>query len=123
MKLVAIRGAISAENSKESISIQTAKMCNLIFEKNSIKSENIISMQFTLTKDLDELNPCAALRKEKIIINTSEIPLFCAQEAYIKGGLEKVIRVLLTVYVEDSQKINHIYLDNAKILRPDFCKN
>ena len=34
MKLTAIRGAICCENSKESISEQTAKMCNTLFEKN-----------------------------------------------------------------------------------------
>ena len=44
MKLTAIRGAICCENSKESISEQTAKMCNTLFEKNYIQSKNIISM-------------------------------------------------------------------------------
>lgn len=122
MKLIGIRGAICAENTKESISTQTAKMCNEIFTKNNIKSENIISMHFTLTKDLDEMNPCAALRREKIVIKTNEIPLFCSQEAYIKGGLEKVIRVLLTAWVEDDLSPSHIYLDGADKLRPDFAK-
>ena len=121
MKLTAIRGAICCENSKESISEQTAKMCNTLFEKTCIQSKNIISMQFTLTKDLDSFNPCAALRKEKIIIDTNEIPLFCSQEAYVKNSLQKVIRVLVTCYVEDELKVSHIYLDGAEVLRPDFC--
>ncbi len=122
MKLVAIRGAICAKNSKESICSQTAKMCNLIFQKNQIQSQNIVSMQFTLTKDLNKFNPCAALRKEPCVIDTSKIPLFCSQEAYIKGGLKKVIRVLLTCYVQDEEQISHIYLDGTEVLRPDFCK-
>ena len=65
MKLTALRGAICCENSKESISEQTAKMCNTLFEKNCIQSKNIISMQFTLTKDLDSLN---SLFSSKIIV-------------------------------------------------------
>ena len=62
MKLTAIRGAICCENSKESISEQTAKIRHTILEKNWIQSKNINSKQFTLTKDLDCFKACAALR-------------------------------------------------------------
>lgn len=122
LKLVAIRGATCAENTKDSISNATVEMCNKIFAENNLKSENVVSMQFTLTKDLDEMNPCAALRFSSSNIDSSKIPLFCSQEAYIKNGLPKVIRVLITTYVEKNQDITHVYINGAEKLRPDFCK-
>jgi chorismate mutase len=68
------------------------------------------------------MNPCAALRFSGSNIDSSKIPLFCSQEAYIKNGLPKVIRVLITTYVEKNQDITHVYINGAEKLRPDFCK-
>lgn len=121
-RLYAIRGAVCAENTKESISEATVEMCSKIFDLNGVKSEDIVSMQFTLTKDLDEANPCAALRRDYKGIDVSKVPLFCSQEAFIKGGLEKVVRLLLTVYLEENSKIENVYLRGAECLRPDFCR-
>ena len=39
LKLVAIRGATCAENTKESISNATVEMCNKIFSENNLKTE------------------------------------------------------------------------------------
>ena len=38
LKLVAIRGATCAENTKDSISNATVEMCNKIFAENNLKS-------------------------------------------------------------------------------------
>ena len=119
-RLYGIRGAITAENNKESITEKTVEMCSLIFNENKLLPEDFVSMHFTLTKDLDEMNPCAALRKSYKGIDVSRIPLFCSQEAYIKGGLEKVIRVLITVYMEDGSVPHNVYLGGAAVLRPDL---
>ena len=119
-RLYGIRGAITAENNKESITEKTVEMCSLIFNENKLLPEDFVSMHLTLTKDLDEMNPCAALRKSYKGIDVSRIPLFCSQEAYIKGGLEKVIRVLITVYMEDGYVPQNVYLGGAAVLRPDL---
>ncbi len=121
-RLYAIRGAACAENNADSITESTLKMCSAIFTKNKINENDIVSIQFTLTKDLDAKNPCAALRKGYSEIDISKIPLFCSQEAFIQGGLEKVIRVLITVYLEENSKIENVYINGAEVLRPDFCK-
>ena len=121
-RLYAIRGAICAENSKKSISEATVKMCSKIFEQNNIDSSDIVSMHFTLTKDLKKANPCAALRREYKGIDVSKVPLFCSQEAYVKGSLKKVLRLLLTAYLEENSIPENVYLDGAEVLRPDFCK-
>lgn len=121
-RLFAIRGATCAQNTRESITAQTLKMCKMIFNQNHLPPQDVVSMHFTLTKDLDTMNPCAAFRKEEKDIDTSSIPLFCSQEAFIQGGLEKVIRLMVTVYMDELSKPEHIYIDGAEKLRPDFAK-
>ncbi len=117
-KLYAVRGAVFAENTEESIKEKTCRLFNEVVEKNSVLSEDIVSLHFTITSDLDELNPATALRLGETKIDVSQIPLFCSQEAYIKGGRPKVIRLMLTAYLEN--KPEHIYIDGAQIMRPDF---
>lgn len=123
-RLSAIRGAVTAENTKESIQVQTVRLIKEIVESNNLKLEDFVTIQFTLTRDLDVLNPATALRlgKEELPYDLSSVPLFCSQEAYIKGGLEKVIRVLITGYFGESKDLNFVYLDGAKVLRPDIAK-
>ena len=119
-RIYAVRGAIFAENTKDSIQEKAVKLFNAVVEKNGIKSQDIVSLHWTLTKDLDAMNPATALRLGKPAIDVSEIPLFCSQEAFIHGGRPKVIRMMLTAYLE--QKPSHIFLDGAEALRPDFSK-
>lgn len=123
-RLSAIRGAVTSDNTKESIQVQTVRLVKELIEANNLKLEDFVTIQFTLTKDLDELNPATALRlgKEELPYDLSSVPLFCAQEAYIKGGLEKVIRVLITGYFGDVKNLKFVYLDGAKVLRPDIAK-
>lgn len=116
----AIRGAIFAENTKESIQEKAVKVFNEIVKRNGIQSQDIVSLHWTLTKDLDVMNPATALRLGNPLIDVSEIPLFCSQEAFIQGGRPKVIRIMLTAYME--KKPEHVFLDGAEILRPDFSK-
>lgn len=119
-RLYAIRGAITAENTPESISENTIAMGSKLFEENKIKAEDLVSIQFSLTKDLDTMNPCTALRREYQGIDISQVPLFCTQEAFIQGGLEKCIRILVFVYLEEETQVQHIYLGGASKLRPDL---
>lgn len=119
-RIYAVRGAIFAENTKDSIQEKAVKLFNAVVGKNGIKSQDIVSLHWTLTKDLDAMNPATALRLGKPAIDVSEIPLFCSQEAFIQGGRPKVIRMMLTAYLD--QKPSHIFLDGAEALRPDFSK-
>lgn len=123
-KLCAIRGAITAQNNKESIQIQTVRLIKEIIELNNLRKKDFVTIHFTLTKDLDKLNPATALRlgKDSLPYNLSSVPLFCTQEAYIEDGLECVIRVLITGYFKNQKKLKFVYLDDAKKLRPDIAK-
>ncbi|MBP3607723.1 MAG: chorismate mutase [Treponema sp.] len=121
-KLYAIRGATGAENNKDSILKNVSEMCKELFGKNKILPEDIVSVQFTVTNDLDEMNPAAALRRGDCGIDTSKLALFCSQEPNIKGSPEKMIRVLVTVYLPLESEVYHVYINGGEKLRPDFAK-
>ena len=121
MRLYGIRGATGAENSKESIISNVQQMCSAIFLKNKLKENNIVSIQFTITKDLTAMNPAAALREGGDCgIDVSKVPLFCSAEREIDGSPEKMIRVLVTSYADENTEIHHVYINGGEKLRPDL---
>lgn len=121
-KLIAIRGAVCSENTKEDITENVCTLFNQIVTLNELNADDIVSVQFTLTKELTVLNPATALRLGKTAIETSQLALFCSQEAYIEGGMKNVVRVLITAYAPENVKKQNVYLNGAENLRPDFSK-
>ena len=121
MRLYGIRGATGAENTKESIISNVQQMCSAIFLKNKLRENDIVSIQFTITKDLTAMNPAAALRKGGDCgIDVSKVPLFCSAEPEIDGSPEKMIRVLVTSYADENTEIHHVYINGGEKLRPDL---
>ncbi|MCR4733673.1 MAG: chorismate mutase [Treponema sp.] len=120
-KIKAIRGAVCSENTKEAIIENVCQMCNKIFSKNNLASEDLISIQFSITEEITKLNPASALRLGKTSIDVTQCALFCCQEAKIENGMKNVIRVMITTYMDDIEKTN-IYLNGAEKLRPDYSK-
>ena len=120
-RLFAIRGATGAENSKESVQKNVCEMCLALFQKNALSPSDCVSIQFTVTDDLDVLNPAAALRKGQSEFDVSFVPLFCAQEPKIVGSPEKMIRVMVTAYLDEGAKPVPVYINGGEKLRPDFA--
>lgn len=121
MPICCIRGAITADvNTKDEILNNTEIMLKRIIEENNLDINNIISILFTATKDLDAVYPAVAARN----IGITKAGLMCAQEMYVEGSLEMCIRVLVTINEEagkNQDELNHVYLKNAKRLRPDLA--
>lgn len=113
-----IRGAITVKNNDASgILDATEKLLSEIVKSNGIKVEDIASIIFSATKDLDATFPAEAARK----IGWKYVPLLCSNEIDVKGSLKSCIRVLLHVNTDKSQQeIKHIYLEGAKVLREEF---
>ena len=58
-----IRGAVTAaENSRECILESSRELIKSIIEKNSLKIDDIVSIVFTATRDLDKAYPAVAAR-------------------------------------------------------------
>jgi chorismate mutase len=122
MRVLAIRGATTVENNlKEEILKETAKLINSILNNNNIKKEDIISIIFTMTKDLDAAYPSIAVRE---MLNITDVPLLNFEEKYIVGSLQKCIRVLININTTKEKKdIQHIYINKAVNLRKDLIHN
>ena len=119
-RLAAFRGAVCVENTPESITENVCLMCRELFSRNSIKADDIVSLQFTITKDITKLNPATALRRGDCGLDVTAVPLFCSQEAEIEGGMPLVVRALLTAYTDEGLERRNVFLNGAEKLRPDW---
>ncbi len=114
-----IRGAITvAENSKEAILEATRTLLNTISEANpGLHPDDIGSIFFTMTTDLDATYPALAARQ----LGWVQVPLLCAQEIPVPDGMPRCIRILLHWNTTLPQSaIQHVYLGEAARLRPDL---
>jgi len=113
-----IRGAITAlENTKESIMEATRELLLAIVRENELNTEDIASIFFTVTADLNADFPASAARD----LGWVYVPLLCATEIDVPGSMTRVIRVLVHVNTTKKQdEIKHIYLRNAVGLRKDL---
>jgi chorismate mutase len=120
MYVRAIRGATTVENNDANeIISETKKLLNEIIVKNDIVEEDIASIIFTVTKDLDAAFPAVAARQ----LEWTSVPLICSYEIDVPGSLKSCIRILMHVNSEKSNKdMIHIYLKGAKVLRPDLVR-
>lgn len=115
--MICIRGAVTAENTREDILSKTKEMLESIIDKNNLSVENILSIFFTATKDLTAVYPAVAARE----INITKAALMCFQEMHVDGSLEKCIRVTLTAESDKKQsEAVHVYMGGAVVLRPDL---
>ena len=121
-RLFAIRGATGAENTKEDVKRNVCEMCLALFSENKLSQKDIVSIQFTITADLNVMNPAAALRTGQSSFDVSQIPLFCSQEPDIIGSPQKMIRVLVTAYMDEQAEVRPVYINGGEKLRPDFVK-
>ncbi|MBP3366947.1 MAG: chorismate mutase [Treponema sp.] len=119
-RLYGIRGAVCAQNTKESVLKNVGEMCRELFARNGIAAEDIVSIHFTMTPDLDCMNAAAALRSSSTGTDVSKAALFTSQEACIQGMMPGVVRVLVTSYLAEGSSPVHVYMNGAEKLRPDF---
>ena len=116
-----VRGATTVENNTvEEVKIATKEMINEILIQNQIDVKTIACATFTMTKDLDCAYPAKFARE---ISGFNKVPLMCYQELDIENSLKKCIRTLILFNTDKAQdEIKHVYLNNAKNLRPDLKK-
>ena len=115
-----IRGAATVKNnSKDDIWKAAQLLVTKILSANEIPSDNIGAIIFTSTNDLTAAFPTAGLRQ---LPGFNFIPLFDAQETFVEGSLPMCIRVLILADIDKNySEIHHVYLDDARKLRPDLC--
>ena len=119
-KARAVRGATTVEsNTAENIDSATLELLENILKLNNIEEDDIVSVIFTLSPDLNADFPAKAAR---IHLGWDKTPMVCASEVSVPGSLGKCIRVMITFYTTMSKdEIKHVYLGKAQTLRPDLA--
>jgi chorismate mutase len=115
-----VRGATTVEaNQREQILAATRQLLALIIRRNNIQATDVASAIFSTTPDLDAEFPALAARQ----LGWIDVPLLCSHEMSVPGGLGLCIRVLVHWNTDLPQdKIQHVYVREAKRLRPDLSK-
>lgn len=115
-----IRGATSVEaNTKEAIIGAARELLAAILEANDFKVEDVASAFFTTTVDLNAEFPAVAARE----LGWTNVALLCGNEMNVPGGMPRCLRVLIHVNTEKGAgDLRHVYLREARALRPDISK-
>ena len=119
-KLFALRGATRCVNSEDDIVKQVSAMYDDILSLNDITEADIVSLQFSVTADIDAANPASALRGSGRAAN---LAMFAVQEAAARSGLPRAVRCLIHCYMDASASPRHVYRNGAEVLRPDRARD
>jgi chorismate mutase len=114
-----IRGATTVKNNEEKeILAATTELLLQIIAENQVVPEDICSVFVTTTEDLTSTFPARAIRQMQ---GWELVPLMCSLEIPVKPSLPQCIRLMVHINTTKTQKqINHVYLNEAKALRPDI---
>lgn len=115
-----VRGAISVDsNTPAEILERVEELLVSMVEANKIKIEDIATVTFSSTPDLNSAFPAIAARN----LGWTEVPLFGTQEIDCPTALPRCVRVLILWNTDLPQHaIKHSYLREAVVLRPDVKK-
>ncbi len=100
------------EDSPEEIEKATNLIMDKIYSLNFIKDEEVVSVIFSLTKDLRAMNPVTIFRR-----SDHNVLLMCFQEADFEKPPEKVLRVMILVERNMKSKIVNVYENGADTLK------
>ncbi|MFB4163415.1 chorismate mutase [Alteribacillus sp. JSM 102045] len=114
-----VRGAITIDkNQQDDIVTSTKKLLEEMIAANKLVPENVSQIWFTVTSDINAAFPAKAIR---LLEGWEFVPVMCAQEIPVPGSLPLCIRIMLSAEINTKQEdVQHIYLRNAKELRPDL---
>jgi chorismate mutase len=120
MSVRAVRGATQVEaNTAESITAATQELLLEIMAANSLSAEDVISVLFTSSPDLNATFPAAAARS----VGFESTPLICSVEIDVPGALPRTVRVMAHIETDlPKSDVAHIYLHGAKALRRDIAQ-
>ncbi len=117
LQLKGLRGAITCEeNTKEAIEVAANELIKALISRNSLIPARILSMTFSVTKDLNACFPASIARRQE---GWENVALLDCQQMYVEGDLKYCIRILAHTLLPINQEPHHVYLKKATLLRPD----
>ncbi|HMO56392.1 MAG TPA: chorismate mutase [Roseiflexaceae bacterium] len=112
-----IRGATTAEaNTREAIREATRDLLERLIAANDLRIEDIASVIFSTSSDLNAEFPAVAARE----LGWLDTALLCTHEMAVPGSLPRCVRVLIHWNTtRRADEIVHVYVRGARSLRPD----
>ena len=106
-------------NERADILDGTTELVGEVMSRNSLAPDDVISVVFTATPDLNAEFPALAARK----IGFHDVPLLCASEIAVPGAMPRVVRLLMHVETDKPRSaLEHVYLRGAVALRLDIAQ-
>ena len=114
----ALRGATTLERDERGhLFARTQELIAAVLARNELTEDDLISIVFTATDDVHSAYPAEAAREAGI----THVPLLCARELDIEGGIARCVRVLVHAYTtRTARDLRHVYLHDARQLRTDL---
>jgi len=113
-----VRGAITVDgDGSDPVGDAVGELLDGIVEANDLALEDVAALVFTLPDELFGTNPAAAARDR----GWSAVPLLMVRE---HGGDTRIPRCLRALLLWNTTKpqaeVRHVYLRDARVLRPDL---
>ena len=119
--LRALRGATTADaNTAEAIQLAVAELVDALVARNGLEGEQLVSVTFSVTHDLDACFPAAIARRQA---GWEQVALLDCQQMAVAGDLPRCIRLLAHAWLQPERTPVHPYLREAARLRPDRAQH
>jgi len=116
-ELRALRGATTAAaNTPAAIAEAVEELVLALMQRNQLSAEQLLSVTFSVTADLDACFPAAIARR---LPGWDGVALLDCQQMAVQGDLPRCIRLLAHAWLEADRDPLHPYLRQASGLRPD----
>jgi len=114
----ALRGATTLEvDERGHLLERTQELIEQLFARNDLHEDDLVSIVFTATGDVHSAYPAEAAREAGI----THVPLLCARELEIDGGIARCVRIMMHAYTTKGvRELRHVYLHDARQLRTDL---
>ena len=118
-QLIFIRGATTATgNTVEEIENAVVELINELISRNNLHEKNLLSITFTVTKDLDACFPASIARRSK---GLNKVAFLDCQQMHVSDDIDFCIRLMAQVLLPENTVVKHPYLRGASKLRADRC--
>lgn len=118
-RLRGVRGATTVDaNTREAVLQATRELLTALIEANDIRRDDVASVLFTTTADVNAEFPAVAARD----MGWSNVALMCGHEMAVPGSLPMCLRILMHVNTAKTpDELRFVYLRGARVLRPDVA--
>ena len=118
-KITFIRGATTASgNSVSEIEDAVVELIAALISRNNLIKNNILSITFTATKDLNACFPASIARKCN---GLDSVAFLDCQQMYVSNDVDFCIRIMAQAFLPQNFHVKHPYLRGASKLRTDRC--